>query len=103
MRVKFLLAALLGLAYPLASSAQTAPSGQLTIAQGTDAVTMDPHNTTQMTAMQPFNFVYNKLLNRDKDMKLVPELAESWRQLDERTWEVRLRKGVKFHNVEDFN
>jgi peptide/nickel transport system substrate-binding protein len=103
MRVKFLLAALLGLAYPFAGSAQTAPSGQLTIAQGTDAVTMDPHNTTQMTAMQPFNFVYNKLVNRDKDMKLVPELAESWRSLDERTWEVRLRKGVKFHNGEDFN
>lgn len=79
------------------------PSGQLTIAQGTDAVTMDPHNTTQMTAMQPFNFVYNKLLNRDKNMKLVPELAESWRLINELTWEVKLRKGVKFHNGEDFN
>ena len=75
MRARFLFPLLLGLAYPLATAAQAAPAGQLTIAQGTDAVTMDPHNTTQMTAMQPFNFVYNKLLNRDKDMKLVPELA----------------------------
>jgi peptide/nickel transport system substrate-binding protein len=66
-------------------------------------VTMDPDNTTQMTAMQPFNFVYNKLLNRDNDMKLVPELAESWRSVDELTWEVKLRKGVKFHDGEDFN
>ncbi len=80
-----------------------APTGQLTIAQGTDAVTMDPHFTTQMTAMQPFNFVYEKLLNRDASMKLVPELAESWKPLDELTWEVKLRKGVKFHNGEEFN
>jgi peptide/nickel transport system substrate-binding protein len=64
---------------------------------------MDPGNTTQMTAMQPFNFVYEKLLNRDKDMKLVPELAESWKGIDDVTWEVRLRNGVKFHNGEDFN
>ena len=64
---------------------------------------MDPHNTTQMTAMQPFNFVYEKLLNRDKDMRLIPELAEAWKSLDPATWEILLRKGVKFHNGEDFN
>ena len=96
-------ALLFGVLLPALALAQGGPSGQLTIAQGTDAVTMDPHNTTQMTAMQPFNFVYNKLLNRDKNMKLVPELAESWRSLDELTWEVKLRQGVKFHNGEDFN
>jgi len=79
------------------------PTAQLVIAQGTDAVTMDPGNTTQMTAMQPFNFVYEKLLNRDNDMKLVPELAESWKSVDDLTWEIKLRKGVKFHNGEDFS
>ena len=42
-----LLPLLLGLLWPAAAWPQ---SGQLTIAQGTDAVTMDPHNTTQMTA-----------------------------------------------------
>ncbi|TFH44219.1 MAG: hypothetical protein E4H01_11220 [Lysobacterales bacterium] len=83
--------------------AQAAPAGQLVIAQGTDAVTMDPHNTTQMTAMQPFNFLFNKLINRDDKMQLVPELAESWKPLDDLTWEVRLRQGVKFHNGETFD
>jgi peptide/nickel transport system substrate-binding protein len=103
LRSMALLPLLVSLLWPAAAWPQSAPAGQLTIAQGTDAVTMDPHNTTQMTAMQPFNFVYNKLLNRDKDMKLIPELAESWKSLDELTWEVRLRKGIKFHNGEDFN
>ena len=102
-RTTALLTMALGALWPATARSQAAPQGQLTVAQGTDAVTMDPHNTTQMTAMQPFNFVYNKLINRDKDMKLVPELAESWKALDELTWEVKLRKGVKFHNGEDFN
>lgn len=99
--VWLLLAALMPAAS--ATHAQSPPAGQLVIAQGTDAVTMDPHNTTQMTAMQPFNFVYEKLLNRDKDMKLVPELAESWASRDPLTWEVKLRKGIKFHNGEAFD
>ncbi len=98
-----LLTMALGALWPASAWSQTAPPGQLTVAQGTDAVTMDPHNTTQMTAMQPFNFVYNKLINRDKDMKLVPELAQSWKLVDDLTWEVKLRTGVKFHNGEDFN
>src|SRR4051812_1624721 len=90
-----------GLLY--AGPVKAQPTPQLVIAQGTDAVTMDPEFTTQMTAMQPFNFVYEKLLNRDKNMQLVPELAESWKSVDDVTWEVRLRNGVKFHNGEDFN
>ena len=77
----------LGLLWGVPATAQPA-TNQLVIAQGTDAVTMDPHNTTQMTAMQPFNFVYEKLLNRDKDMRLIPELAEAWKSLDPTTWEI---------------
>lgn len=102
-RLMALLTTALGALCPVAAWSQAAPQGELTIAQGTDAVTMDPHNTTQMTAMQPFNFVYDKLINRDKDMKLIPELAESWKSVDELTWELKLRKGVKFHNGEDFD
>jgi peptide/nickel transport system substrate-binding protein len=32
----------------------------------------------------------------------VPRLAESWRLLDERTWEFKLRRGVRFHNGDEF-
>ena len=37
------------------------------------------------------------------DYEIVPWLAESWEQLDETTWRINLRQGVKFHNGDDFN
>jgi len=33
-----------------------------------------------------------------KDITIVPHLAESWKKLDDRTYEFKLRKGVLFHN-----
>ena len=39
----------------------------------------------------------------DKDGKLVPRLATSWRWLDDRTLEMTLRQGVTFHNGEVFD
>ncbi len=39
----------------------------------------------------------------DKDGELVPRLATSWRWLDELTLEVKLRRGVTFHNGEVFD
>lgn len=43
------------------------------------------------------------LIRRDSQGKLVPGLSESWRLVDDTTWEFKLRKGVKFHNGEPFN
>ena len=44
------------------------------------------------------------LLTRDpQTMELKPLLAESWKNLNPNTWEIKLRRGVKFHNGEDFN
>ena len=47
--------------------------------------------------------VFEHLMEFDKDDKLVPRLATSWRWLDDRTLEVKLRQGVTFHNGEVFD
>jgi len=40
---------------------------------------------------------------RDKDLKISsPGLAERWEQVEPTRWRFYLRKGVKFHNGEDF-
>ena len=45
--------------------------------------------------------IYDTLLFRDKDLKIIPWLAESWRVVNPTTWEFKIRKGVKFHNGEE--
>jgi peptide/nickel transport system substrate-binding protein len=49
--------------------------------------------------------IFENLIARNLQSKLepVPGLAESWRRIDERTVELALRKGVKFHNGDEMN
>jgi len=57
----------------------------------------------------PFNWlsitwnVMEHLIEHSPDGTLVPRLATGWRWLDERTLEVTLRQGVRFHNGEVFD
>jgi ABC-type transport system substrate-binding protein len=69
-----------------------APRGELRI------VDKGPQNWTFIA----FN-VFDHLVEIDKDGTLVPRLATSWRWLDDRTLEMTLRQGVKFHNGEVFD
>ncbi len=49
-----------------------------------------------------FKMMYDNLIERDVNNKLVPGLATSWNWLDDKTLELKLRSGVKFHNGQDF-
>lgn len=46
---------------------------------------------------------YDTLVYRDPNtLEIKPLLAESWKRVDDLTWEFNLRKGVKFHNGDEF-
>ncbi len=75
----------------------------LVIAQGVDPTTMDPQNHMETPAWNVHLQMFDTLLQRDPDIKIKPLLAESYRIVNDLTWEFKLRKGVKFHNGEDFN
>ncbi|MGH7392768.1 MAG: ABC transporter substrate-binding protein [Candidatus Rokuibacteriota bacterium] len=68
-----------------------------------DVDSWDPPNSVQRTAIIFGYQVFNHLAERDlKTMKVRPSLAVSWKALDETTWEVKLRQGVRFHDGSPF-
>lgn len=42
--------------------------------------------------------IFDALLTRSSEGNLVPALAESWKLVDQTTWEFKLRANAKFHN-----
>jgi peptide/nickel transport system substrate-binding protein len=73
------------------------------IVQGVDPTTMDPQNHMETPAWNVHLQIFDTLLQRDPEIKIKHLLAESYRVVNDLTWEFKLRKGVKFHNGEDFN
>jgi len=83
-----------------------APRGKLVVAQGADPTTLDPHMHAEIPANVVLHNMFDFPVKRGfKDGKLVhePMLATSWETTNDTTWIFHLRKGVKFHNGEDFN
>ena len=102
MRVKRLvLPALVLVLTPLLAWA--APQGKVIIAQGVDPSTLDPMNHQETPASNLSTNIFDTLLERDQELKLVPQLAESYRIVAPTVWEFKLRKGIKFHNGEPFD
>jgi peptide/nickel transport system substrate-binding protein len=86
------------------AAAHTVPKGQVVVALGSDVLTLDPHMHNVRVMLIIGWHLFDNLVSRDPTtMKPVPHLAESWRLVDELTWEFTLRHGVKFHNGEPFN
>jgi peptide/nickel transport system substrate-binding protein len=92
------LTALLGVA-----PADAAPSGEVKIGLAAEPNTFDPHLTVGRNTQIFIVNVFDGLTARDGQGNLVPALAESWKRLNPTTWQFALRKGVKFHNGDDFN
>ena len=84
--------------------ALTAPvsAADLSIALGADVTSIDPHYHNLTPNNNVAEHIFETLVTKDARSKLKPALAESWRAMDDLTWEFRLRRGVKFHDGGDF-
>src|SRR5688572_2293990 len=86
----------------LAVAASSAPAADLVIGLAADVTSLDPHVLNAAPNNSIAEHIYGLLVNRDARQRPQPGLAESWRIVDDTTWEFRLRKGVKLHDGSEF-
>ena len=97
-----LLLLVLALLTPTDLLAQT-KDDTLIYAVQSDVQTWDPPNSVLRESIIFGYHVFDHLAARDlKTGKVGPGLAVSWKNVDDTTWEVKLRKGVKFHDGTPF-
>lgn len=78
--------------------------GTLRAGLDSDPPNMDPHRSTAAVDRQVFQNLYDKLVDTDENLKIVPMLATSWSiSQDGRTYTFRLQRGVQFHDGTPFN
>ncbi|HRK24266.1 MAG TPA: ABC transporter substrate-binding protein [Beijerinckiaceae bacterium] len=87
----------------LALASVSANAVTLRYANQGDLKSLDPYTLNETTANAHLGHVYEGLTKRDRELKIIPGLAERWEVMDgAKKWRFYLRKGVKFQNGEDF-
>jgi peptide/nickel transport system substrate-binding protein len=79
-----------------------ASSQTLRYANQGELKSLDPYTLNESTTHAHIGQVYEGLVARDKDLKIIPGLAESWETPEPTRWRFHLRKGVKFQNGDPF-
>jgi peptide/nickel transport system substrate-binding protein len=87
----------------LAPGADAAPEGRVVVAVPSEPTTFDAHVFSDQPTYNVILNVFDTLVERGPDMQLRPLLAESYRLIDDSTWQFKLRKGIQFTNGEPFN
>ena len=84
------------------AAAQTASAQSLTVGVRGGPESMDPHYSALGVHADAMKHIFDTLVWSGDNLQIEPGLAESWKPLDDTTWEFKLRKGVKFHDGSDF-
>jgi peptide/nickel transport system substrate-binding protein len=86
----------------IAFAAWPASSQILRYANQGDLKSLDPYTFRETTTIAHHAHVYEGLVARDRDLKTIPALAESWETPEPTRWRFHLRHNVKFHNGDPF-
>lgn len=100
-----LLAGMMTVGVSLVASAQgSRPGGTLTAALDTEPPTLDPHLSGSAVDRQVFQNLYDKLVDTNASLAVVPMLATSWTiSPDAKTVTFKLQQGVTFQDGTPFN
>jgi peptide/nickel transport system substrate-binding protein len=93
---------------PAATEAQApepaADAKPVVVASPNDMDTLDPHAVTGMFPYRSVMYwVFDVLVDADRQGQPVPELAKEWTRVDPLTWEFKLVENAKFQNGEPVN
>jgi glutathione transport system substrate-binding protein len=90
---------------PNSSTSTEKKRTDLTVAQAANPTTMDPQDAQDTLSFSIMKTMYEGLLGFDKDMKVIPVLADGMPTLSADAKEVtfKLKQGIKFQDGTDFN
>jgi peptide/nickel transport system substrate-binding protein len=71
---------------------------QLVVAQTADILTLDPIMHRQRQTQNVHQMIYDSVVHRTNDLQLEGHLAESWKQVDEKTFELKMRANARWHD-----
>ena len=79
-----------------ASLAMPALAQNFKLAMSSPPTSMDPHFQNITTNANVIEHMFEPLVMRSADGKLAPGLAESWTNVNNLTWDFKIRRGAKF-------
>ena len=73
----------------------------IVIATANETPSLHPfaHNSVAGTYMN--DLTYSTLFRTDADLKPAPNLVDTYENMDDTTWQFKLKQGVKFHNGDE--
>ena len=74
----------------------------LTVGLKSEPSSIDPHYHNLGPNNAFATHIFGTLVGSDENQQHYPDLATSWKPINDTTWEFKLRKGVKWHDGSDF-
>ncbi|MBT4091514.1 MAG: peptide ABC transporter [Deltaproteobacteria bacterium] len=71
---------------------------KLTIALVSEPTTLDPHKQWNPSSYYVYRNIFDNMVTRNSDGKIVPQVAESWNYIDQKTIDFKIRTNIKFHD-----
>src|SRR3954465_553672 len=95
---KLVLGLIATLAWAAAPAAAQGKKDTLSIDLPADAATLDPHVQWDTDSYSIYRNIFDNLLTRDAEGKIVPQVAASWKYVSDTVIDFTIRSDVKFHD-----